>query len=109
MKAIAILWSSNVVISAIFFIFPPSTNKLLLFSYVLIPKAFKLCIIARSLSHSLYFNSSTLLKTVVPFAKAAITAKIGISSIIDGIIFDSTSIALRLDDLKVKSPTFSPL
>ena len=45
----------------------------------------------------------------MPFAKAATTASIGTSSIIDGIVSDSISIALRLDEPIVKSPTFSPL
>ena len=73
----------------------------------MIPNASRLCIIALNLSHSLYFNSSTFLKTVVPFAKAATTANIGTSSMIDGIISGSTSIALGLDALIVKSPTVS--
>ena len=45
----------------------------------------------------------------MPFEYAATTAKIGISSMIEGIILDSISIEVSAEVLKVISPVFSPL
>ena len=84
-NVIAIRWSSNVWTSPDWIFEPPLIMNPSGFSITLIPIAFKFLHIASSLSDSLTLSSSAPLTIVVPSACEAISARIGISSMIEGI------------------------
>ena len=72
-------------------------------------KALRPSPIASNLSDSFTLNSLASEIFVIPSAQAAAILKIGISSIILGIMSPPIFMPLNCDDLTIKSPAFSPI